>query len=325
MNLQQSPTEFSRNDLLIDFAYEHASLIFSALILFYLIQILIALYRSTQPFSPAPVQDKSIQITLLDAAKSFDGGLRNIWTFFILVIFVPAFFATLGDMTPLIDDPKALSNIEQKSIPASDPVGQLPDGTLVTVDPSVDADALNALKKADSDAYERALRSAASYFLCVSILVVLITLEFSYLHNLRRSATEWVSMLLVALALDLATMLTITLLLRNPHGWTKALASSIEIFMWTTTVLALLSSFLILVLARTAGAVFDNQVDLRSIDYNDKKSMKEQRRANRSKLHSNSIQKKRHGQRGQKTDSENKSADTTTSEDESRSPASQEP
>ena len=317
MNLRQSPTAFSRNDLLIDFAYEHASLIFGALILFYLIQILIALYRSTQPFSPAPVQDKSIQITLLDAAKSFDGGLRNIWTFFILVIFVPAFFATLGDITPLIDDPKALSNIEQESIPASDPVvGQLPDGTPVAVDPSVDADALNALRKADSDAYKRALRSAASYFLCVSILVVLITLEFSYLHNLRRSATEWVSMLLVALALDLATMLTITLLLRNPHGWTKALASTIEIFMWTTTVLALLSSFLILVLARTAGAVFDNQVDLRSIDYNDKKSMKEQRRAaKRAKSPSN----------GQNTDPENKIDDTTTSDDESRSPASQEP
>ena len=57
------------------------------------------------------------------------------------------------------------------------------------------------------------------YYVCLALIGVLITLEFSYLHTLRRSAAAWIPMLLSALVLDLITLLVFIFVIGNPHFW----------------------------------------------------------------------------------------------------------
>ncbi len=99
------------------------------------------------------------------------------------------------------------------------------------------------------------------YYLCVSCVCVLMTLEFSYLHTLRNNARNWSAMMLAALVLDLMTLLVLLFLVQTPNDWAESLPS-----IWTqaaycvATAAAVVSSLFILMLSRVAGAVFDGQV-----------------------------------------------------------------
>ena len=113
-----------------------------------------------------------------------------------------------------------------------------------------------------ADVYEN-FATRFSYYLCVSCVCVLMTLEFSYLHTLRKSARGWSAMMLAALVLDLMTLLVLLFLVRTPQDWTSNHPSS-----WThaafciATFTAAASSLSILILSRVAGAVYDDQVKL---------------------------------------------------------------
>lgn len=102
---------------------------------------------------------------------------------------------------------------------------------------------------------------AIMYFICVAVITVIITLEFSYVHNLRNSAPEWTPFLLVGLVLDFTALLVFTLVVGHPNDWTdKPMSELLILAMLVTTVIAVLSSFVVLVLARTAGALHTGQI-----------------------------------------------------------------
>ena len=99
------------------------------------------------------------------------------------------------------------------------------------------------------------------YYVCLACLGVLITLEFSYLYTLRRSAPDWMQMLLSALALDLIAMLMLIFVVGIPTSWTRAALPHImtSTSFAIATIVALVSSVLILLLARTSGVLHDGQ------------------------------------------------------------------
>lgn len=201
-----------------------------ALTVLYLVQGFLAIQRARLPFTVKRSDETQTETSLYQATLYFDGGYRNLWVFFILAIFFPVFLASMADTLPFID--KFNNNIDKLNNNLLE--GSLPIKFLVP-------------------------RVPVEYFICLAVIVVLITLEFSYVHNLRESAPAWISMLLVALALDFATLLTLTFLVKQPETWKKTLNEWAEIFMLVTTLVAFFTSFIILVLARTAGAVSDGK------------------------------------------------------------------
>lgn len=142
---------------------------------------------------------------------------------------------------------------------------------------------VHGLTESDSDSI--GLWSAMFYHGCVAVVVVTITLEFSYVYNLRESAQPWIRVLLVAIALDIGMLLVLFLVVEHPNAWPALLSGAIvqadespveialagpDIFTSTAMVLAavfaLLSSATILVFSRAAGAVADGNVDLAAIE-----------------------------------------------------------
>lgn len=97
------------------------------------------------------------------------------------------------------------------------------------------------------------------YHVCLTFIGVLITLEFSYVHTLRRSAPDWIPMLLSALVLDLITLLVLIFVVGNPDDWKGTPpATATQTAYAVATIAAFISSVVILVLARTAGALHDD-------------------------------------------------------------------
>lgn len=190
--------------------------VFAILLSFYVLQIVIAITRSLAKEDVPSEDGSAASISLLEAATIFDGGYRNIWTFFALVIFVPVFLTAMGDIIPLVSSQSIFENMSGQG-------------------------------------------AAVLYYMCVAIIGVLITLEFSYIHNLRRSAPEWISMLIVALALDFATLMSLHLFVQSPQIWVGPSVATAAM-MGITTAGAMISTFTILVIARTAGALADGQI-----------------------------------------------------------------
>ncbi len=95
------------------------------------------------------------------------------------------------------------------------------------------------------------------YHLCLACIGVLITLEFSYVHTFRRSAPDWIPLLLAALVLDLITLLVLVFVVGNPADWRGAAPHKYTQLMYVVaTCAALVSSFVILITARIAGLLF---------------------------------------------------------------------
>lgn len=108
--------------------------------------------------------------------------------------------------------------------------------------------------------------SASPFYIYISLIMILITLEFSYIHNLRKEASEWITFLLVALVLDLITLLILIFVLTPPIEWKTKISSITQFMMAFTALCSLLSTFLVLVLARVAGALNEKTIDFPEID-----------------------------------------------------------
>ena len=240
-----------------DFRAYVAHGLFVVFFVFYVVQSTIAGRRAFRKVPLYRTDGAKHQVRLVNALRVLDGGWHNVWTFFMLVIFVPVFFSSLLDVVQLATDEdlffitKEPVESEPASVPGTEVSGQGSD-PLTQLALGADGDASQTpVGEQQSKGWQ-----ATIYFFCISAIVVLITLEFSYIHNLRRSATEWISVLQVALAVDIATLLTLAFLVGHPQEWT-AVSSITAAFMVTTTSAALLSSFTILLLARTEGALTD--------------------------------------------------------------------
>ena len=103
--------------------------------------------------------------------------------------------------------------------------------------------------------------AAVVQYLCVATIVALITLEFSYIHNLKETASDWRSMLLVALALDFVALIAVHFVLENPRDWGDYTPNNRSVMaMLIASTLAVISTVFIMVLARTAAAMSEGRV-----------------------------------------------------------------
>ena len=210
-----------------------AAALFALLSTLYLIQLILSYWRAKVPVDAKRPDGTTGRISLTDALPHFDGGFQNtIWVFLILGIFLPIALTSLNDTVAVLGDS-----------PPNEPIRTVP----------------------------------LLYFVYVSAITVIITLEFSYIHNLRNGAPEWIPFLLVAVVLDFTTLLVFAFVLRHPDTWTVAVAIQAETAettsvpfpmgpitqsaMLLTTVIAVLSSIVVLVLARAAGALHANQIN----------------------------------------------------------------
>ena len=220
------------------FTDEVAVWILGVLIFLYLGQIAWAINDSLKPIAITIENEKhdgsyiDVQVKLYACLKFFDGGLRNMWVFFIIAFFLPVALTSMAELVPLFQN-------EQ------DPL---------------EFDLLFQGNKEPSP------KSKLLYIVCVGCIGVLMTLEFSYLHTLRKSAAEWVPMLLAALALDLMVLLVLNFVVKNPALWgTYSPAPATVGALSIATSIAILSSFCVLVLARVAGALHDKQIDVSKV------------------------------------------------------------
>ena len=214
-----------------DFAENLSLTLLALLSLCYLIQAIIVNRRANEGVEERqqrPGQDQDAErdlggVRLRDVVRHHDGGLRNVWAFFLLAVFCPVLLTGIGDMIPLTSDNSGYN-----------------DGF-----------------------------STVLYFACLATIGVLITLELSHVYHLRRSANEWIPMLVGAIGLDILALLVFFTLIGHPamwlDVWDETLASRMRWAMFITTGLALYSSFVVLVYARAAGALLDDQVDLAAV------------------------------------------------------------
>ena len=202
-----------------DFAANFSITVFAALFLCYTVQAALAAIRAATKESVRGSDGEQRQVTLWQVVRIYDGGMANVWTFFILAIFSPVLLTGLGNILPFVQ------------------ISTHPDRL-----------------------------SAALYSLCLAAIGVIITLELSYVHNLRTSAKDWIPMLVVAIALDIITLVVFFSFVINPHQWGVPLAPGTRTTMLSATVAAVMSSFMILIFARCAGALTDGQVSLPAAD-----------------------------------------------------------
>ena len=131
--------------------------------------------------------------------------------------------------------------------------------------------------------------STLLYYACMAGVSVIIALEFSYVYNLRDSASNWTPVLLVAIVLDIVTLLVLFLVVDHPHSWARAFSETqglrsetsnaavaelqlagpstpTVLAMFLATGVALTSSAMIIVFARAAGAVVDGRVKAAAVE-----------------------------------------------------------
>lgn len=214
---------------------------FLILCLLYAGHILFATKRIITPASARRPDGTEGRISIAQAMRYFDGGSSNFWAFLILTLFLPIFLSSLSDVVPALD----------------------PD--------------LNKIDKAYHELFISSLGTQIVYFISVVTISVLITLEFSYIHTLRRSVPDWIPMLLVALAMDFVTLLVFNFIVRHPNHWAVEPSTFTRLAMILAAIMAFVSSCLILISARTAAALNDGQVDFPAFNANDIDHLKEKK------------------------------------------------
>ena len=304
-----------------DFSNLAAAYLFGILIAMYVGQLVWAFLQGWQKNRQNMPDSSDAGYNLFNCLPFHDDGLRNIWVFFILAIFLPVFLNSMSNLISLInhrgpiEQSQDLSGI-QNALEAVSPLELEEVRQLMDLrDSPIVEDILQALELRESDLprlrefmdlsdspmAQRILTRLESweaerqrmlepirevlasdptqnppgsdmpwpkwlYYICLTCIGVLITLEFSYLHTLRRSAPDWLPMLLSALVLDLIAMLVLIFVVGNPDDWKPnyPAATTLQAFLIATGI-ALLSSLLILVLARTAGALHDKQIEIEKV------------------------------------------------------------
>ena len=190
-----------------------------ALCIFYFVQTLVVFSMSREKNVVVSPNNEEFAVRTWDALLA-GGGIKNIWQFLVLVVFVPVFFASLSEIVDIFSE---------KQVTAVSLV----------------------------------------YIYCMSTIIVLITLEFAYIYSLQTRAGQWVSMLLVALALDFATLMVFIFGVDDPSELLGGASeppnnttfSNTMIFMLITTMFTFVSTFSTLMFAQTAARLADGVVD----------------------------------------------------------------
>ena len=219
----------ARDDLRI-FAGNVTVVAFAVLFVLYATQIIVAASRARIPVLAKRQDGSEGRISIHQAAKYFDDGLLNNWTFFVLVFFLPIFLSSISDVVPVLNP---------------------------------------NLERIEDSYHQRFVSSSLSqvvYFMSIATISVLLTLEFSYINNLWKNASEWIPTLLAALALDFANLLVLNFFVQQPNQWTFTPSAYTQSAMIMAAVLAFCATFLILICARTAAALNAGQIDFPTSD-----------------------------------------------------------
>lgn len=203
-----------------------SSIVIGLLICFYVAQIIIAFYQSTSVIGEIESDSTKTKITLFDCVWSYDGGMKNIWVFFVLAIVLPVFLNSISELNEIISH-----------ILSEEPVSTL------------------------TPYLQRWL-----YYLSLAVVGVLITLEFSYIHMLRKSAPDWIAMLLSAIVLDFIYLLVLVFVVRSSHVDKGEVGGWAFLSIFIATIIALASSLFILLLSRVSGAINDKQFDISTVN-----------------------------------------------------------
>ena len=210
--------------------------VFTVLFLCYVLQLVIAVHLKKQP-EPLSTGGGD-RFTDHQIMRVYDGGLRNnFWVFGVLAIFLPVVLAFVTSLL-IVERYSGADLLDYLS-----PIVQ-------ALDPEapVSPDQWTGLYTLLSDPPDVGPRSIEYVELCLSVIVVLITLELSQIHSLRDVSSQWTSMLIVASALDFATLLTIVYTVCTSDVY------YVRFFMLLATAVAFLSTFYILAYARVSGA-----------------------------------------------------------------------
>ena len=212
------------------FAGNVAIAAFTALCLLYTVQIAVAFLLANRPVSAKRGDGSEGRISIRQAARYFDGGPSHIWPFLILTFCLPIFLSSISDVVPVL-------------YPNLDKIAESSHGLFVS-----------------------SSGAQLVYFVSIVTISVLITLEFSYIYNLGQDVSEWRPALLVALALDLVNLLVFNLIVQHPSQWISRPSASMQGSMVIATGFAFLSTFLVLICARTSAALKAGQIDFPTSD-----------------------------------------------------------
>ena len=253
----------------------------------YLIQLIIALFQGLKTIEKELSGDRKISFNLFKCLTIYDDGIRNIWVFLIVALFLPVCLSSLSNLSVLIEqsDPRNIEAntalerqvsmfSEKAKVSLTKQANYFADQAMAESVEEINtlSSELNSLESKANDRIAEQEKQGSGrgeflYFLCLACIGVLMTLEFSYIHSLRRSAASWTAMLLSALVLDLIALLVLVFVIRHPQNWASNFPARSTLWAFgIATTSALCSSFLILLLARTAGALHDGQVNLSEVE-----------------------------------------------------------
>ena len=283
----------------MEFINDAAVWMLGFLVALYLVQIFIAINKASKPMEVKGAENSKFRLTLFNCLNSFDDGLRNIWAFFILALVLPVVLTSLVNVIPIVASALQTYNTETQEIKRAvlDVIEwaiRREQGTTTQTESvfiiESGPESLNIIKE-KIDLYrtwsESGIESIGNnqpgshllYYVCLACVSVLITLEFSYLHTLRISASEWIPMLLAALVIDFMALLTLNFVVGNPNLWPAVLDSQssshnvvyhptflTNISITIATIFAICSSLSILVLARAAGGLHDGKIEVSAVN-----------------------------------------------------------
>ncbi len=243
-NYEDSTEKDNLLDYLRRIASITATVMFSFLSLLYTLQIFVVREKNKVPIkdyrkSGVPSEQEQGEgshqsgenqsgknpVLVRDVLSSLDYRLSDTWPFFLLAFLFPILLSSINDVVPVLY-------------------------------PELDRFNNNHLNSLIG-------RSSAQilYFISVSTLSVLITLEFSYLYNIWKSTTDWFSVILTALGLDIICLLICIGVVRNPAWWNATPEWETLWAMGIAVMISFYSTFRILLSARTAVALHDGHID----------------------------------------------------------------
>ena len=211
---------------------------FSVLCACYVIQFVLATRLVKRP-ERLRLEPDNKQFTIKNVMSVYDNGPRNnFWTFGVLAIFLPVVLAFVTSLFLFESYPFDVETIRRAVTAGLEGYQE------------VERDIpIEFLTERIIDRYQVIVgrgRSSEVIELCVAVIIVLITLELSHIHSLRKIDSEWTSMLIVASALDFATLLTII------YSISTGAADTLQLFMAFVTFAAFCSTFYILAYARVS-------------------------------------------------------------------------
>lgn len=249
------------------------AMIFNVMAILYLIHAIFAFRAardSTAHVKNNHVKKEKYSYSLFDCIEYYDGKLTDAWVYAVISLVFPVFLSVLIDTSSFMggvgsDSGGVPSNTgDSRDTPSY--IGDSGDVPSYTGDPG---GASNTGDSGDAPSYigDPDSRSAMFvYYVSLTAAIVLITLEVSHIHMLRKSAADWLPYLAVSLVFDVIVLIALHAIVLYPSLWEEKgyYPSRVTVAgMATATVVAAVVTSSILLFARVASDVNNEKIDVR--------------------------------------------------------------